>query len=455
MTLPDTLPTVAVDDLPGPDFTTYIRIKRKPELSSIDALTGAHDPNTTSQPAKKKKKKPYSQEGSFEITSGATKKVARGLKCRAYGGAYWSITLRCDAPNTRTSSNRYLPKIARGLGKYVASYPDKTKPQDYLGYCPVGFDAYSHLFKKGSRKKRKRHDPKAEIFLNDIYQVCLQLTQILLVNRPVAPTGLITVTGATDSSKSLITRGLIFLYLEAAAKEALKKKLRRPHLVTFEDPIEQYYIKDPGTNSAPMELADLQSLLEAVNIDYTPREKKVDAAGLTNAILDAKRQTPAVFFVGETRDARDWKELLQFAGSGHLVITTSHAGSVVEAMTQIFRETNTQNPAQRSEIARRILGIVNLRSFHPTSENIRSNVRVLLPAVWKSTSQSINNLVADGLSSLLPALGREQEIGYYGRTFFARELIANSTPGFNKCDDIDELEKEIKRKAMEWDIGGA
>ena len=147
------------------------------------------------------------------------------------------------------------------------------------------------------------------------------------------------------------------------------------------------------------------------------------------------------------------KEKHEAALTGRLFFVA--VSSVVEAMTQIFRETETKTPSQRSEIARRILGIVNLRTFHATSAGITSNVRVLLPAVWKSTSQSINNLVADGLSSMLPALGREQEIGYFGRTFFARELIANSAPAFKARGDRVELEKEIRRKAMEWDIGGA
>ena len=438
MNSPDNLPlTVEVDGLPGPDFTTYIPIDTGP------------DPN---------KPEPPSREGSVEITHGKTKIVGRGLKCRAYRNSYWSVTLRSDAKNTRKPSDQYLKNVGNCLRKYARKFPDKRKPQDYLGYWPVGIDTYPEFVRKAVSpeppEKKKPADRQAEVFLNDIYQVCLQLHKILLADRPVAPTGLITVTGATDSSKSLITRGIIFLYLEAVAKEALKRKLRKPHLVTFEDPIEQYYIKDPETSLAPNDVNVLKQLLEAIYIDYTPREKKADAEELAAVIKDAKRQTPAVFFVGETRDAEEWKALLEFAGSGHLVITTSHAGSVVEAMTQIFRQTETNTPSQRSEIARRILGVINLRCFNPTADNIASNVRVLLPTVWKSTAQSINNLVADGLSSILPALGREQEIGYFGRKYFADSLINNPSKQFKSCPDRAELEEAIKRKAMEWDIRG-
>lgn len=451
MTLPDSLPTVEVDDLPGPDFTTYVDIESAERLKEPRA-----------QPLSSED---FRLEGPFEIKHGDRKTAARGLKCRAYRGAYWSITLRSNAKNVRESSDDYSGKMVKALLEYAETADaaaakeavaagtephksEKRETQDCLGYCPVGHR--SDLFKK----EEQLDGSKAGVFLNDIYQVCSKLNEILLAGRAVTPTGLIAVTGATDSSKSLIARGLIFLYLEAAAEQALKKRLRRPHLVTFEDPIEEFYIKDPATKSPPKDLGALNKLLDAVYIDYTPREKNADTDQLAHALKDAKRQTPTVFFVGETRDPGDWVELLQFAGSGHLVITTSHASSVVEAMTQIFSQKQTKTPAQRSEIARRILGIVNLRSLHPASDNIRSNVRVLLPAVWKSTSQSINNLVADGLSSILPALGREPEICYYGRTYFARELIANSTRAFRRCDDRPHLEKEIKRKAMEWDIGG-
>jgi hypothetical protein len=437
MTSPDNLPlAVEVDGLPGPDFTTYLPVYPEP------------NPNNP---------EPDSRDGSVEISHGKTKIVGRGLKCRAYRNTYWSITLRSDAKNARKANDQYLKNVGNCLQEYAKKFPDKTKPQDYLGYWPVGIDTYPEFVRKAvspEPAKKKKPDPQGEVFLNDIYQVCRQLYKILLADRAVAPTGLITVTGATDSSKSLITRGMIFLYLEAVAKDALKRELRRPHLVTFEDPIEQYYIKDPQTSLAPTDVNVLQQLLEAIYIDYTPREKKADSKELTDALRDAKRQTPAVFFVGETRDAGDWKALLEFAGSGHLVITTSHAGSVVEAMTQIFRHTKTENPSQRSEIARRIRGIINLRSFNPTAEEVSSNVRVLLPAVWKSTSQSINNLVADGLSSILPALGREHEIGYFGRKYFADSLINNPSKQFKSCPDRAELEKAIKRKAMEWDIRG-
>jgi Tfp pilus assembly pilus retraction ATPase PilT len=443
--------TIEVDDLPGPDFTTYM--VQEPQV--FDPIPEVNDKQSKIEETEQGK---HAHDGSFVIKnpSDPDTMVARGLACRAYAGTYWSVTLRCDAPNKRQPKKEYSKLMEVGFRDYVTRHTSpKCKPQNYLGYCPKGYDKYGSMLPPRAENGSADSTPaEGEVFLNDIYKICLKLFTILKLNPVASPTGLITLTGATDSSKSLITRGLIFLILEAAAENALEKRLRRPHLVTYEDPIEEYYLKDPITHSAPKVLKELNGLLEALYIDYTPREKVTDAESLVNVIRDAKRQTPAVFFVGETRDPNDWRELLDFSGSGHLVITTSHAGSVVEAMTQIFRSTKTRTPSQRSEIARRIRGIINMRSFNPSSPEITSNVRALLPSAWISTSQSINNLVADGLSSILPALGREHEIGYYGRTYFAQELLVTATDKFKDCADKAALEQEIMRQACQWDIEG-
>ena len=270
------------------------------------------------------------------------------------------------------------------------------------------------------------------------------------------PSGLVVITGATDSSKSLITRGLIFLFLQKAAEQARKARQRRPHLVTFEDPIEKYYVQNPSGAQGGAEhltLEDLEALLDALYVDYTPREKGSDADSLKHVTEDALRQTPAVLFVGETREEQEWRDLLQFANS-HLVITTSHAKSVVEAMSGIFRDTDTKTQAQRSEMARRMLGVVNIRSLTPPD----SNVRALLPTLWKRTPKSMSNLVADGLASILPAQEREREIGYYGRKYFARLLTDKSllSKGMKRLDPSESAEAlaAITKAANRWDFEG-
>lgn len=445
---------IEVSHVPGPDFTTYRQREFEKELPREEV-------SNTEDGGNKRELEARTFKGySGPLTIRTFKNVpipSRALVCSAYRGKFLSVTLRSDERNNR-------PRARSAYDTYVrlklTDGKRKLKVRDFLGYCPKGYARYPELLKTKSGSSPERHE-KSEVFLNNLYPLCWELYSILLDPEVTPhPSGLIVITGATDSSKSLVTRGLIFLFLEAAAEKARKARQRRPHLITFEDPIEQYYIRDPTlktpqqtpTNNA----VNLERLLDAIYLDYTPREKGVDADSLKRVTKDALRQTPAMLFVGETREKDDWRDLIEFAGSGHLVVTTSHANSVVEAMSGIFRDTDTKTPAQRSEIARRILGIINIRSYTPAS-----NIRALLPSVWKRTDQSVSDLIADGLASVLPARerkSRQREIGYYGRSYLAGKLTASKH--INKKvrqlygKDLKEITRAIERKALEWDLKG-
>lgn len=463
---------IKLSKIPGRDFTHYIPVKSDEGEELLKSLKD------------EKGEDRYSCSPPTVIDCGRKKTEVRALACCAYRRRFFSVTIRCEGKGGGGGSGEYFEWVKENLEQYAKEKYRRRRsgqkpPQrelrlkDFLGYCPGGYEAYSQvIFPKpaaragdGSKASPRRKGRDGEdVFLNDIYRLCKELDKELFgkaePKSPAAkaktargkppgeadmashPGGLIVVTGATNSSKSLITRGLIFLILERAARQARAARARRPHLVTFEDPIEKYYVtKPPGAETASgsgpgweqMTPDDLQSLLGALYLDYTPRERGQDADSLKHVVEDALRQTPAVLFVGETRAREDWKELLQFANTGHLVITTSHAKSVVEAMSDIFRDTETKTQAQRSEIARRIVGVVNVRRFTPEG----SSVRALLPALWKSTPKSTANLVADGLASILPAQGREAEIGYYGRKYFAKLLTAESPPA-EKLPETEE-----------------
>jgi Tfp pilus assembly pilus retraction ATPase PilT len=453
--------TIEVTEIPGSDFTLYIPADspRGQELEKRFKDAKGRDKYSCSPPE--------------VIECNGVKTNVRALACRAYGGQFFSVTIRCDEQDKWGGEGRYLDHVKGKLEKYAKGkgYEGPIKLKDFLGYWPVGYEEYSETIIEAPPKpedgKGTDPPPRPEIFLNDIHTLCGALYEKLFGEAEMAshPGGLVVITGATNSSKSLITRGLIFLLLENAAKWAYKNEARKPHLVTFEDPIEKFYVrKPPGATTATgqpdtgqLTYDDLRSLLEALYLDYTPRERGPDADSLKHVIEDALRQTPTALFVGETRERNDWKELLQFANTGHLVITTSHAKSVVEAMSDIFRDTGTKTQAQRSEIARRILGVVNVRRFTPKG----SRLRALLPALWKSTPKSTANLVADGLASILPAQGREAEIGYYGRKYFAKLLTEESrlteeVKEMIKTDRAawEEKRAEIMKTANEWDFEG-
>jgi Tfp pilus assembly pilus retraction ATPase PilT len=317
----------------------------------------------------------------------------RALICRTYQGKFLSISFR-----KKPSKSSYAPAQRTSI-----EYPLSIK-----NYCDELYEAIFEFKDKGAAKR-----------------------------------GLLIIAGATNSSKSEIATGLIYTYLDKRREDSKG----RPHLVTFEDPIEKFY-ELPGESKAPRFSV---AMLAAKNgIDYTPREKgnayekDKDVESLKDALEDALRQTPTILFVGETRDKGDWRRLVDFAGTGHLIVTTAHAGSLTEAMHKIFVALKVRTPAERSEIANRLLGIIHIKRHADTN--------ILVPAVWRRTPTGKNALTAEGLSSLLPYRpeGDDPEKGCLGRAWFVKNLIEHIDESRLTKEKKELLEKE----AIEWDLEG-
>jgi hypothetical protein len=261
--------------------------------------------------------------------------------------------------------------------------------------------------------------------------------------------GLVVVAGATNSAKSLITRGLIHLYLENVKIE--NDFRRRPHLVTFEDPIEKYFAEDTYTLRGAHSQADVVMSAFYDKVDYTPRQRAVDVKNLQEALRGALRQTPKVFFVGETRDRKDWRALIDFASTGHIVVTTAHAGSLLEAVHKIFLATGAKTPAARGEVAGRLLAVVHLKRM----EIKDCECGVLVPAVWRRVPRGLNALTAEGLASILPHSHSEAEnpCSCLGRKYFIRkllELAVNRRP-----HEDEDFKRKLRFQATDWDLQGA
>ncbi len=300
-----------------------------------------------------------------------------------------------------------------------------------------------------------------------ISAVCEELDKLFL-NTP-KPSGLILVSGATNSAKSELTRGLIARLIK---RQVDVKGERWPHLVTYEDPIEKRFFPDSKT-----------ALTHGV--EYTPRQKGVDVGSLESAFNDALRQTPSVFYVGEVREDADWKELMRFAGTGHLIVATAHAGSLVEAMERVFRGMQAKTAADRGQIAARVLAVIHQRKFD-LSDDLRKKLHspkfefelsddqrtrlmspkfefelsdrfqfdVLLPTIWRRTSAGVAALVGDGLGSVLPNRpGVHQSQG--GPSSLGRQYFAAALRNPNAWQDlfIVDLLGTMLEKRLRADIG--
>jgi len=335
----------------------------------------------------------------------ATTRAGRALVCRCFGGRHVSATWR------KLDEEALPPAPGGAPGSHGVEWPSKAVPPPSAGRSRV------RPFAAGG-------DPAIERMTAQLVDELWE--NLRLGDRSRGPlTGLIVVSGRTGSGKSDIARAFTRKYLE---HRIAARPRRVPHLVTFEDPIEKRF-------------ADSPRLAADHGFDYTPREKDADVHSLDDALMDALRQTPDLVYVGETREVRDWKSLLHFAGTGHLAITTGHAGSLVETMAEILQAANVRNAAERSRVAGRIAALVHLRPYFP-EDGVPP--KVLVPAVWARNPRAISAFTAEGLGSILPSQPGDKAPlpGCYGRSHF--------------CEKLDYLRKVagLKLKAIEWDLRG-
>ena len=119
------------------------------------------------------------------------------------------------------------------------------------------------------------------------------------------PHGLVLVGGATGSGKTTTVAALVDVINRRDAK----------HIVTIEDPIEY-------------EHPHRKSVVEQVEIG-------TDAPDFATALRSAVRQSPDVIVVGEMRDPETMRIALAAGETGHLVLSTVHAGDVTSTVARV------------------------------------------------------------------------------------------------------------------------
>ncbi|MDR3641448.1 MAG: ATPase, T2SS/T4P/T4SS family [Humidesulfovibrio sp.] len=142
--------------------------------------------------------------------------------------------------------------------------------------------------------------------------------------------GLLVICGSTGSGKTTTIAALINEINNS----------RACHVVTLEDPIEYLF-------------ASKQAFIEQ-------RELGKHFHSYQHGLLDVLRQAPDVIVVGEMRAAETIQLSLDAAESGHLVITTMHAGSHEEAVHRMCNLTKSlSNEHTRLQLSHSLAGIIN------------------------------------------------------------------------------------------------
>jgi twitching motility protein PilT len=160
-----------------------------------------------------------------------------------------------------------------------------------------------------------------------------------LVQRP---HGLLVVSGPTGSGKSSTVAALV---------EEINRT-RAEHVVTLEEPVEHTF-------------RPRRSFIRQ-------REVGRDTPSFHQGLMDALREDPDVIVVGEVRDADTIRLALTAAETGHLVITTLHAGTAVEALTRIVASFAPEaQPAVAAALAETLIAVVSQRLYFRADLGIR------------------------------------------------------------------------------------
>lgn len=141
------------------------------------------------------------------------------------------------------------------------------------------------------------------------------------------PEGLILISGATGSGKSTTLAAL----LQDMGKRENK------HVITLEDPIEYLFTDDHSV--------------------YTQREIGIDTEDFPRGLRAALRQDPDIIVIGELRDSDTFRVALRAAETGHLVISTTHAGNSSQTLERLL-EFSTGDEVGLRRVSESLRGIV-------------------------------------------------------------------------------------------------
>lgn len=181
--------------------------------------------------------------------------------------------------------------------------------------------------------------------------------------------GLVVVTGASGTGKSTTLAAMINLINIS----------QRRHIITLEDPIEFQH-------------QNQQSLIQQ-------REIGEHLTSYHCGLQSVLRQDPDVILLGEAREARTIQLALTAAETGHLVFTTLHSGTVVQALERLINA--FPPPARqiaRTQLAESLTAIIAQRLIYPQQEvvplfEVLVNTSAIAGLIREGKNHQINALL--------------------------------------------------------------
>ncbi len=221
--------------------------------------------------------------------------------------------------------------------------------------------------------------------------------------------GLVLVCGPTGSGKTTTLAAMI---------DAINGE-RRCHILTIEDPIEYLHRNKLSTVSQ--------------------RELHTDTRQFARALRSGMRQDPDVILIGEIRDAETMRTALQAAETGHLVLASLHARTIVDAVNRVIDIFPPDEQRQaRSSIAESLQGIMCQHLVAAASGTGR--VMVLEAAI--ATPRIREAIVDADKTSLVHDIVEDGQ--YYGMRTFEQDAVRLVLSG---AITVTEAEKVVPRVA--------
>ncbi|MEO5348721.1 MAG: PilT/PilU family type 4a pilus ATPase [Magnetococcus sp. YQC-3] len=227
-------------------------------------------------------------------------------------------------------------------------------------------------------------------------------------------TGLVLVVGGTGSGKST----------SLAAMLGVRNANSYGHIVSIEDPIEYVH---PHRNCL-----------------ITQREVGVDTESWHAALKNTLRQAPDVILIGEIRDHETMEHAINFAETGHLVLSTLHANNANQALDRVINMFPSEKRQQLlMDLSLNLRGIISQRLVRKVGGGRVAAVEILLK------SPLIADLIFKGeVHGIKEIMAKSTEMGMqtFDQALFALHEagLVSYEDGLRYADSANELRLRIK-----------
>jgi twitching motility protein PilU len=248
-----------------------------------------------------------------------------------------AVHLKINGVSIPVGNQKLPPDAVNSLLREIVNdrqweqFQDKHELNVAYGLRGIGSFRLSLFMQRGSAAGVVRYIP-GDIPTFDGLGLPEVLTEVIMDKR-----GLVLVVGATGSGKSTTL----------AAMLDYRNERRSGHILTLEDPIEFIY----------------KNKKSIVN----QREIGTDTESLAVGLKNAMRQAPDCLLIGEIRDAETMSAALQYAQSGHLVVSTLHANNSYHAMNRVIGFYSPENRrALLSDLSTSLKAVMSQRLIRST-----------------------------------------------------------------------------------------